>query len=163
MKVCQHVWRETVLTDIVQVFSLTRIPQTDRVTVWKMQIKKKKILFSLSPHFSVVLYDLRRRRVHMTAAVCSCTRPNETNLCSTLYIIYLSSPRSHLVFSLSNVRHTAMHSASLNHSLSCTTRLLIFKPKGESLRCPPQFFPWARMQTTSLRHLRHSRQFGGLR
>lgn len=160
MKVCQHVWRETVLTDSVQVFSLTRIPQTDRVTVWKMQIKKEKNSpFSLFSHFGVVLYDLQRRGVHMTAAVCVHKAKWNSSMFYPTYIIYLSSPGSHLVLSLSNMRH----STSPNHSLSCTTELLIFKPKRESLRCPPQIFPWARIQTTYLRHLSHSWQFGGLR
>lgn len=91
----------------IQVFSLTCIPRTDRVTVWKMQKRTKKFpSCPLSRLLSCMIYEMGGG----TWLSCVCTR-GQMRL---LYVLarlrlYLSAPRSHL-FScwscLSNVTHT---------------------------------------------------------
>lgn len=58
-KVCQHVWRELVLTPILQVFSLTCIPQAATDTSGKdAKIKKNPSACCHAPILSMMIYEM---------------------------------------------------------------------------------------------------------
>lgn len=97
-KVCQHVWREPVLTDILQVFSLTCIPHRGSLSAtWSC--------------FSVVLHDLWNRRAHVSA-MCLCTRPNDGSVCSTNYIIPVCSKAKPFLWLVSSCFTNTIHNAN---------------------------------------------------
>lgn len=113
-KVCQHVWRQPVLTDILQAFSLTCIPQRGSPSA----TCKTESLFCHWSCFSVVLHDLWNRGVHANA-MCLYTRPNEGSVCSAIYTIPTcpkATPFPWLVSScLTNTIHKANQSNCPNN------------------------------------------------
>lgn len=130
MKVCQHVWREPVLTDIIQVFSLPCIPQTDRQTEslsGKCKFKKKNSSTACCHALvlSCMIYEIGGF-TWLLLYVCAQGQMELMHVLPYIYIIPVCSQVAPLLLlvlsSLTNMIHHAMQSNSSknNPSLSCT-------------------------------------------
>lgn len=124
MKVCQHVWRRPVLTDIIQVFSPTCIPPTDRIAVWKIQKWKKAP--SACCHACVLLWMIYEMGGG-TWLVCVCARGQMILLYDLLYTgVDPSGSRSHLLLVLSCLTNRT------HNVCSQTEKVIILSPAQAS-------------------------------